>query len=38
MPNNVLKTGVVDVENDDITKSLDEMLTYVMNNLKYKEN
>ncbi len=37
MPINKLKLGVVDLETDDLTIKLYEMLKFMMNNLKYKD-
>jgi len=36
MPTEILKLGVVDINNDQITQSLDNLLKLVMDNLKYK--
>lgn len=36
MPTNLLKPGLIDVENDEITKKLSEMMKNLIDNLKYK--
>ena len=36
MPTEVLKLGVVDLETDEITQSINNLLTMAMDNLKYK--
>lgn len=36
MPTETLKVGVIDLENDQITKSLDNLTKTLMDNLKYK--
>ena len=38
MPTEVLKLGIVDMENDQITRSLYNMIEIIMDNLKYKNS
>ncbi len=37
IPTEILKIGTIDLQNDEITKSLDNMMKVLLDNLKYKD-